>query len=159
MYLDTLKARQALEVIRSHHRQENVSTSRLLILLYLCERESWRTRRKPLLASRIVASKEMGPIHSLAGSIAKEPIPTGGAASELKAMEITILQWVTERHFHQTELELLAITTDLPEWRKLRSKDFGMEIPYKTILASLGIDAQESQDLLAAHPALVLEPD
>jgi hypothetical protein len=159
MYLDTLKARQALEVIRGHHRQENVSTSRLLMLLYLSERESWRSRRKPLLASRIVASKEMGPIHSLAGSIVKEPVSVGGAPSELLAMEITILHWVTERHSHQSELELLAITTDLPDWGKLRSKDFGMEIPYKVILASLGIDPQESQDLLAAYPALVLEPD
>lgn len=159
MYLETLKARQALEMIRTFHRQDEVSVPRLLILLYLSECESWRSRRKPLLVSRIVASKEMGPIHAIAGSFAKERIPSDGRTSELIPLEITILQWVTERHSNQTDAELLAITTNLPDWGKQRSRDYGMEIPYKTILANLGIDPQETQDLLSAFPSLVVDID
>jgi hypothetical protein len=159
MYLDTLKAKQALQILRAAHRQEAVSISRLLMLLYLGERESWRSRRKPLLASRIVASKLLGPVHSLASSLSKESAPDAAIPSELGTDEITILREIAELHAHQTEAELLEITTNLPEWSTLRAKDFGSEITYKVILGSLGFDAAEIEKALSPYPALTMEED
>lgn len=159
MYLDTLKAQQSLQILRQAHRQEAVSISRLLMLLYLCERESWRTRRKPLLASRIVASKLMGPVHSLASSLSKDAAPDAGIPSELGNDEITILCDTAELHRHRSEAELLEITTNLPEWSSLRSKDFGDEIAYKVILENIGFEADEIAELLCPYPALTMEED
>jgi hypothetical protein len=160
MYLDTLKAKQALQILRQAQRQEAASSiSRLLMLLYLSERESWRSRRRPLLASRIVASKLMGPVHSLASSLSKDAAPDSAIPSELGSDEIAILREIAELHVQQSEAELLEITTNLPEWSSLRSKDFGGEIAYKVILGSLGFEADEIEAALAPYPALTMEED
>jgi hypothetical protein len=159
MYLDSLKAKQALQILRQLHRQEAATASRLLMLLYLSERESWRTRRKPLLASRIVSSKLLGPVHSLASSLFKDAAPDSTIPSELDFAEIAILQAVVEAHRHQSEAEMLELTTNLPEWNSLRSKDFGSEIAYKVILGSLGFDEDEIKQALSHYPALTMEED
>jgi hypothetical protein len=154
MYLDTLKALQALEVIRRAHRQDTVSPSRLLMLLYLCERDSWRIRGIPLLVSSIVATKTMGPVHSIANFIVKDAAPRDTLPQELAHDEITLIQAVTLQHMRQSEAELLELTTSLPEWESRRRNDWGCEIPYSTILASLGFEAEEAANLLAKYPEL-----
>jgi uncharacterized phage-associated protein len=159
MYLDTLKAKQALQVMRQAHSQDTVSPSRLLMLLYLSERESWKSRRKPLLSSRIVASKLMGPVHSLASSLSKDAAPDAAIPLELDNAEITILRDVAEHYIQHTEIELLELSTQQLEWNNLRAKDFGGEISYKIILGSLGFDEIEIQKALSLYPALTMEED
>lgn len=160
------KSVQAAGVLLRAHHGKQMSSLRLLTLLYLADRENLKAVARPILGTSVIA-KEEGPQHRevwdlLFGEHAEESawspyIQKDGYVIELiedpsildlSAQEIQTLNAVAHRCRDQSDLELVEQAREFPEWRKNRIADTTRPIPIGDILDALGWSSEDKSAIL-----------
>ena len=138
---------------------------RLLKLLYIADRESFREVGRPIVGTKPVAM-DFGPIHSDVYDLVKgshwdeetwaEFIRKDGINVELtkdpgvltlSRYEIDKLTETAERYRDVSDYDLVGVTHAFPEWSKNYRKKTSMPIPMSDILEAVG-RADEEDDIL-----------
>jgi hypothetical protein len=154
---DREKTSQALDVIRRAHKQPFVHSDRLLMLLYLSERESWRVMGQPILGTPMFASSALGPVHCVAYAMIRDPVPLEANTSALSDIELTILRRVPVRHRTRTNFQIAELISELAEWKSRKNSVWGAPVLHREILEGLGFPLDEIKMLFAEYPALQRE--
>lgn len=142
MIADLLKTSEALSVLCLLN-GGGVLGSRLMSLLYLCERESWKTRRMPLLGTSIVFTRGLGPVHASAQQVLGTPKGVHTLFRRLTNDDEKLIKHVVEVHGSVTTSQIIQNNFALPECRSaLQARDTST-IPHALILKALGFNSEE----------------
>lgn len=161
------KACEAAAVLLKAHPGERMEYLRLLKLLYIGERESWKLYGVPLLGGRLVAMN-YGPLHSevydlVKGKpdqsqawtrcIAKDGVSvhlvTNPGVAKLNDSEVQLLERVAREHEEETEWDIVEWTHSFSEWKAAFQPGTSATIQESDLLAAVGVSAEERAALIA----------
>ena len=160
------KALQAAGVLLHAQRGDQLSSLRLLKLLYLADRESLRLTGRPIIGNPLVAAAQ-GPQHREVAILLKGEHPEQAVwsqyidrdwqvvqlvddpgVSELSAQEIETLVDVARQQRELNDWELVELTRGLPEWRQSYLSGSARPMTLADILSALGFSASDQTTIL-----------
>lgn len=154
------KLRKAIQATAFLLRQAGPSHSksylRIIKLLYIADRESLRTRGRPITGDFVVAMKH-GPVVSRIYDLVRGHDPESDewdafiersdykirlaqdpGSDELSTAEIDILQRVWNQHLAMGDWDIVEETHEFPEWQKNDPGASSKPIPLEDILEAVG---------------------
>jgi uncharacterized phage-associated protein len=165
--VDTKKAVQAAAVLLKRAHGREMPYLRLLKLLYIADRESFRETMRPILGGKTVAMKK-GPLHSEVYDLIKQHGGLWGrhvcldeydvelvddpGDSELSDYEVELLSRVAEKYSDLTEWQLVELTHQFSEWLKNYpdpTANTSHRIHLSDILDAVGLQEQKGAILAA----------
>ena len=167
---DPLKAAQAAARVLLTHPARRMEYIRLLKLLYIAERESFRERAAPILADRVRAMKH-GPVFSTVYDFIKGDHFEAGVwsqwvgkdgydvhlikdpgTSKLSPYETQKLEEIARRYADADSFDLVDLTHTFPEWVEAWNNrppgKNAAEISIESLLRALGIEDEEAADII-----------
>lgn len=163
---ETEKAVQAAGVLLGAHPGQQMSSLRLVKLLYLADRENLKTVARPIIGNPVVAKAD-GPAHGELSSIINGEHPDEGLWSQfihqdgylvrlvddpgvldLSQQEIQTLNSVAQSHCTSNDWDLVELTRELPEWKKNYVEKETRPIPIDDILDAVGWSADDKAAIL-----------
>lgn len=160
------KAVQAAGILLRAHRGKQMSSLRLLTLLYLADRENLKSVARPIIGNHFVATED-GPQHrevrELLTSIPGEELSWSTyihrdgyvvelvedpGALALSPQEIEVLTTLADRYRARNDVELVELTRQFPEWQRNHVVNSSVAISITDVLDALGWSAEDRASIL-----------